>query len=99
MKLLAAILSIYLVMLPAVAHCPDCCMTDDGLQQTEHSDDCSDHCSPLCSACTCFTAEDCVRIQAMLQEILAETGGCRIQILASPFLKDIWQPPKFRLAK
>ncbi|MDR1602133.1 MAG: hypothetical protein LBS42_06855, partial [Tannerella sp.] len=94
MKLLAAILSIYLVALSTVTYCPECCMCDDELH-TEHSGDCTDHCSPLCNMCAFFTVEDSVCIQVRPQEILAEISSCRIQLLASPFLGGVWQPPKF----
>jgi hypothetical protein len=80
-------------MLSAVAYCPDCC-TGDGEVHTEQPDGCTDCCSPLCSVCSCFVVEDCVRIQAKLREILSAVVERRVQILASPFPGDIWQPPK-----
>jgi hypothetical protein len=103
MKILAILLSVYIVMLSATTcRCeyamtgPDYLMEQQDTGAASH--DCAGDCSPfcLCNACTGFTSKTFFSyFQLKIQEYVPLENNLYLsQIYSSPLLEGIWQPPQ-----
>jgi hypothetical protein len=91
MKVLAVILSIYILAL-SVSICPDACSAETSECQTEQRDCCSPF--SLCNTCAGFVIADITDTEIRLQELSAEMNLSEQHIYTDIFLDSIWQPPK-----
>jgi hypothetical protein len=83
-------------------NCADCCPDGDTCTTEQHeaentSHDCQNSCSPfsICNTCVGFIVEFFDNYQIKLPEIYKEVNLLPLNIYLSPFIKGIWQPPKF----
>lgn len=103
MRILAILLSVYIVLLSAApCHCElDAITHDDHTEQHDDgaaSHDCSGACSPfcLCNACTGFTNKTFYSYFQLKTPEYVPLGHTLYlsQTYSSPFLQGIWQPPR-----
>jgi hypothetical protein len=103
MRILAILLSVYIVMLSASTCRCDYAGTGQDYRTEQHdagaaSHDCSGDCSPfcLCNACPGFTDKTFSGyFQLKIQEYVPRENTLYLaQLYLSPLLQGIWQPPR-----